>query len=133
MGQSKNEKEKIEKNKIVRFIDNSRRLTVAVNSIEKTVIRISFCISENQSFQFLTFRKAKSSRLNCQILKSGLEERMNVFSQSASRAEADSGDDSELSLSLFREGSERTSFFWPNQKVYKPNSSSDKRNGLNWR
>ena len=26
---------------------------------------------------------------------------MNVFSQSASRAEADSGDDSELSLSLF--------------------------------
>ena len=55
---------------------------------------------------------------------------MNVFSQSASRAEADSGDDSELSLSLFREGSERTSFFWPNQKVYKPNSSSDKRNGL---
>ena len=47
---------------------------------------------------------------------------MNVFSQSASRAEADSGDDSELSLSLFREGSERTSFFWPNQKVYKSNN-----------
>ena len=73
-----------------------------MNSIEKTVNRISFCISENQSFQFLTFRKPKSSRLNCQIQKSGLEERMNVFSQSASRAEADSGDDSELSLSLFQ-------------------------------
>ena len=70
-----------------------------MNSIEKTVNRISFCISENQSFQFLTFRKPKSSRLNCQIQKSGLEERMNVFSQSASRAEADSAYDSGLSLS----------------------------------
>ena len=58
---------------------------------------------------------------------------MNVVSQSALRAEADSDDDSELSLSLFREGSERTSFFWPNQKVYKSNSSSDKRNGLIWK
>ena len=47
-------------------------------------------------------------------------------SQSALRAEADSDDDSELSLSLFREGSERTSFFWPNQKVYK--SNKDKLN-----
>ena len=36
-----------------------------------------------------------------------------LVSQSASRAEADSGDDSELSLTLFREGSDRTSFLWP--------------------
>ena len=46
-------------------------------------------------------------------------------SQSALRAEADSDDDSELSLSLFREGSERTSFFWPNQKVYKSNITNE--------
>ena len=35
-----------------------------------------------------------------------------IVSQSALRAEADSDDDSRLSLSLFREGSDRTSFFW---------------------
>ena len=41
---------------------------------------------------------------------------MNVVSQSALRAVADSDNDSELSLTL-REGSDRTIIFWPNLEL----------------
>ena len=84
------------------FEYNSRRLYVAVNSIQKTVSLDIVLYFRNHKDSLSNFRKTESWRLNCQIQKSGLEERMNVFSQSASRAEADSGDDSELSLSLLQ-------------------------------
>ena len=47
-----------------------------------------------------------------------------IVSQSASRAEADSDDDSVLSLTLIREGSDRTIIFWPNLALYKSNNTN---------
>ena len=46
-----------------------------------------------------------------------------IVSQSACGAEADSNDDSKLSLTLFREGSDRTIIFWPNLALYKSNNN----------
>ena len=50
-----------------------------------------------------------------------------IVSQSASRAEADSDDDSKLSLTVFREGSDRTIIFWPNLALYKSNKSNTRQ------
>ena len=80
----------------------SRRLTVAVTLLKRLLFEYWFCISEISKFQFQTFVKRKVEDRIVRFRNLVWRRDMNVFSQSASRAEADSGDDSELSLSLLQ-------------------------------
>ena len=87
-------------------------------SIKKTEIRILYLYCEKG--EKFNFKLSKIEKLKTEIVRFRnlvWRRKMNVISQSASRAEADSYDDSALSLSLFREGSDRTIIFWPNLEL----------------
>ena len=82
--------------------------------IKKTEIGFCSCISEkskNFQFQLSYSEKLRTENSDFEIW---LGERRMINSKSAFGAEADSDGDSKLSLTLFREGSDRTIIYWSN-------------------